>query len=68
MDRRTLLLAGAAAALPSFSATSPLETLTDWVRADARTREEGLRACLERIQESDAYIENITRRRTHWTD
>ncbi len=55
-DRRTLLLAGAAVGLPSFSATARLETLTDWVRADAKTREAGLQACLERIQESDASI------------
>jgi Asp-tRNA(Asn)/Glu-tRNA(Gln) amidotransferase A subunit family amidase len=55
-DRRTLLLAGAAVGLPSFSATARLETLTDWVRADAKTREAGLQACLERTQESDASI------------
>jgi Asp-tRNA(Asn)/Glu-tRNA(Gln) amidotransferase A subunit family amidase len=55
-DRRTLLLAGAAAALPSFSATSRLETFTDWFRADRKAREAGLQACLDRIQESDASI------------
>ena len=55
-DRRTLLLAGAAAALPSLSATPRLETLTDWLRADAKAREAGLQACLERIHESDASI------------
>jgi len=55
-DRRTLLLAGAVAGLPSFCTTPSLETFTDWVRADAKTREAGLQACLERIQESDASI------------
>jgi len=55
-DRRTLLLAGAVGALPSASATSRLETFTDWVRADAKDREAGLQACLERIQESDKSI------------
>ena len=55
-DRRTLLLAGAAAGLSSLSAAPGLETLTDWVRADAKTREAGLQACLERIQELDTSI------------
>jgi Asp-tRNA(Asn)/Glu-tRNA(Gln) amidotransferase A subunit family amidase len=55
-DRRTLLLAGAAAGLPSFCTTLGLETLTDWIRADAKTREAGLQACLERIQELDPSI------------
>ena len=55
-DRRTLLLAGAAAAMPSFAAASRLETFTDWARADAKTREAAMQACLARIQESDASI------------
>lgn len=55
-DRRTLLFAGAAAGLPSFCTTLGLETLTDWIRADAKTREAGLQACLERIQELDPSI------------
>ena len=54
-SRRKLLLAGAAAALPS-TATSRLETLTDWIRADAKARQAGLRACQERIQKSDISI------------
>ena len=55
-DRRRLLFAGVATALPSFSATSRLETFKDWIRADAKGREAGFQACLTRIQESDPTI------------
>src|ERR1700722_9644598 len=55
-DRRSLLLASVAAALPANSAPSRLETLRDWWHADSKARASGLQSCLERIQATDASI------------
>jgi len=56
LDRRSLLLAGFAAALPAASARSRLETLRDWLQAERKDREAGFQSCLERIQAADASI------------
>ena len=55
-DRRSLLLAGVAAALRATSAPIRLETLSDWWHADNKARESGLQSSLERIQATDASI------------
>ena len=55
-DRRRLLLAGVAAALPAASAPSRLETLSDWLRAGVKARESGVQSCLERIRATDGSI------------
>lgn len=55
-DRRTLLFASLAAALPATPAQSRLESLSDWLRADPKARESGLQSCLERIPSEDASI------------
>src|SRR5258708_7192141 len=54
-DRRTLLFAGFATAIPG-SASARLETLSDWVRADVKARQLGLPSCVERIQRLDESI------------
>ena len=41
--------------MPVHSATR-LETLSDWFRADSKTRESGVNACLERIKSEDPSI------------
>lgn len=41
IDRRTLLFAGVAAALPAVPAPSSPETLSDWINANAKTRNSG---------------------------
>src|SRR5262249_18771522 len=56
LDRRTLLLAGLAAAAHGNSAPAQLETLSDWLRADGKSRESGLQSCVERIQAQDVSI------------
>jgi Asp-tRNA(Asn)/Glu-tRNA(Gln) amidotransferase A subunit family amidase len=56
LNRRALLLAGAAVGLPSFSAETRLETLTEWVRADLKAREAALQSSLERIRELDPSV------------
>jgi Asp-tRNA(Asn)/Glu-tRNA(Gln) amidotransferase A subunit family amidase len=55
-DRRTLLFAGVAAALPAGGASPRLETLSDWLRADVKARQLGLQPCLERIHNLDDSI------------
>jgi len=54
--RRKLLLASFGAVLPANSAPSRLATLSDWLRADRKSREAGLQSCLERIQATDSSI------------
>ena len=58
MRRRELLsLVGLAAARKGISAVSfPLQSLGDWLRADAASRKQGLEACLERIHQMDPSI------------
>jgi Asp-tRNA(Asn)/Glu-tRNA(Gln) amidotransferase A subunit family amidase len=58
MRRRELLsLVGLAAARKGISAvTFPLQSLGDWLRADAASRKQGLEACLERIRQMDPSI------------
>ena len=58
MRRRELLsLVGLAAATKGISAvTSPPQSLTDWLRADSKSRKQGLESCLERIREMDPSI------------
>src|SRR5882724_6270838 len=56
LNRRSLLLAGLATALPATSAPAHLETLSDWLQADRSTRESGLKSCLERIRAEDSAI------------
>ena len=48
-DRRTLLFAGFATAIPAGAVASHMETLGDWVRADRKARQLGLQSCLDRI-------------------
>src|SRR5271163_1503694 len=55
-DRRTLLFASFASSLRATAAPSRLETLSDWLRADRKAREAGLKSCLERIGERDSSI------------
>src|ERR1700693_3426561 len=55
-DRRSLLFAGLASALPATAAPERLETLSDWLRADRQIRKLGLQSCLERIKEKDPSI------------
>jgi Asp-tRNA(Asn)/Glu-tRNA(Gln) amidotransferase A subunit family amidase len=56
VHRRTVILAGLAGALPATSAPAPLETFSDWLRADRKAREAGLQSCLERIHSGDGSI------------
>jgi Asp-tRNA(Asn)/Glu-tRNA(Gln) amidotransferase A subunit family amidase len=58
MRRRELLsLVGLTAARKGISAvTSPLQSLGDWLRADAASRKRGLDSCLERIRQMDPSI------------
>ena len=58
MRRRELLsLLGLTAARKGISAvTSPLQSLGDWLRADAASRKHGLEACLDRIRQMDPSI------------
>ena len=58
MRRRELLsLVGLTAARKGISAvTSPLQSLGDWLRADAASRKRGLESCLERIHQMDPSI------------
>lgn len=58
MRRRELLsLVGLAAAGKGISAvTSPLQSLSDWLHADAASRKQGLESCLERIRKMDPSI------------
>lgn len=56
LDRRSLLLAGVAAALPPAYARSRLETLSDWLHGNRKDREAALQSCLERIRAADASI------------
>src|SRR5437016_4274436 len=55
LDRRALLLGGCAALVPA-AASSRLETLSDWLSADHKTRQSGLEDCLRRIQAQDSAI------------
>jgi Asp-tRNA(Asn)/Glu-tRNA(Gln) amidotransferase A subunit family amidase len=55
-SRRKLLFASLASSLPGTAAPSQLETLSDWLRADRKARESGLKSCLERIGAMDASI------------
>ncbi|MEO8052461.1 MAG: amidase [Acidobacteriota bacterium] len=55
-DRRTLLLASCAAALPAASAPTRLETLSDWLQANGKARDAGVQSCLDRIKASDGSI------------
>ena len=55
-DRRTLLFASIAAALPATAAPTNLETLSDWLHADRKARKLGLQSCLERIRMVDPSI------------
>jgi len=58
MRRRELLsLVGLTAARKGISAvTSRLESLGDWLRADAESRNRGLESCLERIRQMDPSV------------
>jgi Asp-tRNA(Asn)/Glu-tRNA(Gln) amidotransferase A subunit family amidase len=56
LDRRSLLLASLAAALPAASEPSRLETLSDWFHASPEARKTGLQDCLERIKAADPSI------------
>lgn len=56
LDRRSLLLAGLASALPTVAAPERLESLTDWLRADRQIRLLALQSCLERIKAKDSSI------------
>jgi len=51
-----MLFATFAAGLPATSSPQQLETLSEWLRADRKSRESGLRSCLERIQATDVSI------------
>jgi Asp-tRNA(Asn)/Glu-tRNA(Gln) amidotransferase A subunit family amidase len=55
-ERRALLFAGFAQALPATPAPARLETLSDWLSADRKVRHRGLQSCLERIQAADTSI------------
>ena len=54
IDRRTLLFASFASALPA--APPRLETLSDWLRAGREARKSGLQSCIERIRSEDPSI------------
>src|SRR5271163_726312 len=56
LNRRTLLLGGLASSLRAIASPSHLETLSDWLRADPKTRESGLQSCLERIKTQDTSV------------
>jgi Asp-tRNA(Asn)/Glu-tRNA(Gln) amidotransferase A subunit family amidase len=58
MRRRELLsLLGLTAAGKGISAvTSPLQSLSEWLRADPASRKRGLESCLERIRQMDPSI------------
>ena len=55
MDRRTFLLAGLAA-VTVRAQSSPLETLSDWIRASPDAREAAVQACLDRIRSKDGDV------------
>src|SRR2546430_12117939 len=55
MNRRMLLMAGFSSTLRGAPSTR-LETLSDWLRADQKTRKLGLQSCLERIRSMDPSI------------
>jgi len=56
IDRRAFLLGSASTIVPMIGRSSRLETLRDWFKADARTREAGVQDCLERIRVMDSSI------------
>src|SRR5947207_2836903 len=56
-DRRALLFSSFAATLRANTAPARFETLSDWLRADRKAREAGLRSCLERIRAMDSSIQ-----------
>jgi Asp-tRNA(Asn)/Glu-tRNA(Gln) amidotransferase A subunit family amidase len=56
MNRRTLLLAGCAAAVGAGAAASPVTTLSEWLKASRNQRKAALDACLERIRTLDPSI------------
>ena len=55
VDRRTFLLAGLAAVTVRAQST-PLETLSEWIRASPAAREAAVKACVDRIQSKDGDI------------
>src|SRR3954453_19719901 len=57
LDRRRFLLATVVSALPAKAASGRLDTLTDWMRADRKDRDAGVRSCLERIKMLDPSIQ-----------
>jgi Asp-tRNA(Asn)/Glu-tRNA(Gln) amidotransferase A subunit family amidase len=56
LDRRSLILAGLATALPAAPESGRLETFSEWFHASAEARKTGLRDCLERIKATDPSI------------
>lgn len=61
MDRRTFMVAGLAAATYPLTAQSQskaqLITLTQWMNATQKEREQGVQGCLDRIREMDLSIQ-----------
>lgn len=61
MDRRTFIVAGLAAATYPLTAQSQsraqLITLTQWMNATQKEREQGVQGCLDRIREIDSSIQ-----------
>ena len=61
MDRRTFIVTGLAAAIypPAFLSKpqTQLTTLTQWMNATQKEREQGVQACLDRIREMDSSIQ-----------
>src|SRR5690242_15841284 len=57
LTRRSTLLIALIPAFRTLPGTSkPLETLSDWFRADSKNRESGVQECLKRIQAKDPSI------------